>query len=98
MLSDEEQLVIYRVTQESLSNIVQHADARRVDIELSSVGRTVLRIRDDGRGFKGVPRSNGRAHLGVSGMRERALLVGGHLNIFSEPGMGTTIELTMEGR
>ena len=98
MLSDEEQLVIYRVTQESLSNIVQHACASRVDVELSSIGRTVLRIRDDGRGFKGVPRSNGRSHLGVSGMRERALLVGGHLNIFSEPGEGTTIELTMEGR
>jgi two-component system sensor histidine kinase UhpB len=98
MLTDEEQLVIYRVTQESLSNIVQHAEARRVDVELSSIGRTVLRIRDDGLGFNGPARSNGRAHLGVSGMRERALLVGGRLQIFSEPGQGTTIELTMEGR
>src|SRR3954447_4013691 len=98
LLTDEEQLVIYRVTQESLSNIAQHARADRVDVELSAVGRTVLRIRDDGRGFKGVPRANGRAHLGLSGMRERALLVGGHLNVFSEPGEGTTIELTMEGR
>jgi len=58
-LSDEEQLVIYRVTQESLSNVAQHAGARHVDVELSFVGRTVLRIRDDGRGFK-APR-NGRA-------------------------------------
>jgi two-component system sensor histidine kinase UhpB len=98
MLTDEEQLVIYRVTQESLSNIAQHADARKVDVELSAVGRTVLRIRDDGRGFRGVPRTTGRAHLGLSGMRERALLVGGQLNVFSEPGEGTTIELTMEGR
>jgi two-component system sensor histidine kinase UhpB len=98
LLTDEEQLVIYRVTQESLSNIAQHADARKVDVELSAVGRTVLRIRDDGRGFRGVPRTNGRAHLGLSGMRERALLVGGHLNVFSEPGEGTTIELMMEGR
>jgi two-component system, NarL family, sensor histidine kinase UhpB len=97
-LTDEEQLVIYRVTQESLSNIAQHADAARVDVELSAIGRTVLRIRDNGRGFRGVPRANGRAHLGLSGMRERALLVGGHLNVFSEPGEGTTIELTMEGR
>jgi two-component system sensor histidine kinase UhpB len=38
---------------------------------------------------------NGRSRLGVSGMRERALLVGGRLVIFSEPGDGTTIELTM---
>ena len=92
-LSDEEQLVIYRVTQESLSNVAQHSGARHVDVELSFVGRTILRIRDDGRGFK-TPQ-NGRARLGVSGMRERALLVGGHLTIFSEPGDGTTIELTM---
>jgi two-component system, NarL family, sensor histidine kinase UhpB len=92
-LSDEEQLVIYRVTQESLSNVAQHARASRVDVELSFVGRTVLRVRDDGDGFRAS--SNGRARLGLSGMRERALLVGGHLSIFSEPGDGTTIELTM---
>jgi two-component system sensor histidine kinase UhpB len=92
-LSDEEQLVIYRVTQESLSNVAQHSGATHVDVELSFVGRTVLRVRDDGRGFSAP--TNGRARLGVSGMRERALLVGGHLTIFSEPGDGTTIELTM---
>jgi two-component system, NarL family, sensor histidine kinase UhpB len=58
------------------------------------VGRTVLRVRDDGRGFH--MNGNGRNNrLGVSGMRERALLVGGRLNIFSTPGEGTTIELTM---
>jgi two-component system sensor histidine kinase UhpB len=93
-LSDEEQLVIYRVTQESLSNVVQHAGASRVDVELNFIGRTVLRVRDDGRGFH--LNGNGRNNrLGVSGMRERALLVGGRLNIFSTPGEGTTIELTM---
>ena len=94
-LSDEEQLVIYRVTQESLSNVAQHSEARRVIVELSFVGRTLLRVRDDGRGFVSIRSSNGRSRLGVSGMRERALLVGGNLTIFSEPGEGTTIELTM---
>ena len=94
-LSDEEQLVLYRVTQESLSNVVQHSRASSVRVELSSVGRTVLRVRDDGCGFT-VPRQGGpRKSLGVSGMRERALLVGGRLNVFSAPGEGTTIELTM---
>jgi two-component system sensor histidine kinase UhpB len=93
-LTDEEQLVIYRVTQESLSNVVQHAGASRVDVELNTVGRTVLRVRDNGKGFEA---RNGRRNnrLGVSGMRERALLVGGNLAIFSTPGEGTTIELTM---
>jgi two-component system, NarL family, sensor histidine kinase UhpB len=94
LLSDEEQLVIYRVTQESLSNIAQHACATRVDVELNFVGRTVLRVTDAGRGFMTV-NTNGRNRLGVSGMRERALLVGGSLAIFSTPGEGTTIELTM---
>ena len=101
-LSDEEQLVIFRVTQESLSNIAKHADARGVDVELSFVGRTVLRVRDDGDGFGELSsqRKNGRVRgrpggLGLSGMRERALLVGGRLRIFTEPGAGTTIELTM---
>ncbi len=92
-LSDEEQLVLYRVAQESLSNVVQHSGASAVRVELSSVGRTVLRVRDDGCGFTPSNRSGGR--LGVSGMRERALLVGGRLNVFSAPGEGTTIELTM---
>src|SRR3954464_2983912 len=92
-LSDEEQLVLYRVAQESLSNVVQHSGARAVRVELSSVGRTTLRVRDDGCGFKPAKGSGGR--LGVSGMRERALLVGGRLNVFSAPGEGTTIELTM---
>jgi len=102
VLSDEEQLVIFRVTQESLSNIAKHAEASEVDVELSFVGRTLLRVRDNGSGFDGAAgrRVNGRVRgrpggLGLGGMRERALLVGGNLNIFSAPGTGTTIELTM---
>ncbi len=103
VLSDEDQLVIYRVTQESLSNIAQHANARHVSVQLSFVGRTVLRITDDGRGFDPGPGHNGRngrprgriGGLGLSGMRERALLVGGNLALYSAPGEGTTIELTM---
>jgi two-component system sensor histidine kinase UhpB len=101
-LSDEEQLVIFRVTQESLSNIAKHASAHGVDVELSFVGRTVLRVRDDGHGFAALPsqKRNGRVRgrpggLGLSGMRERALLVGGNLDVFTAPGEGTTIELTM---
>ncbi len=90
-LTPEQQLVVYRVTQESLSNVAQHSGAEKVDVELSFIGRTVLRINDDGQGF--VSRRDGG--LGLSGMRERALLVGGHLSIWSGLGKGTRVELTL---
>jgi two-component system, NarL family, sensor histidine kinase UhpB len=103
-LSDEEQLVIYRVCQESLSNINKHAGARNVSVDLSFVGTTLLRIRDDGGGFvgrlayaNGGPPMGRPGGLGLSGMRERALLIGGNLDIWSEPGKGTTVELTIGG-
>src|SRR3954471_1745582 len=102
-LTDEQQLVIYRAAQESLSNIAQHANAKHVPVQLSFVGRTILRITDDGYGFDPGPGQSGRhgrprgrvGGLGLSGMRERALLVGGNLAIYSAPREGTTIELTM---
>jgi two-component system sensor histidine kinase UhpB len=88
-LTPEQQLAIYRVTQESLSNIAQHAGARRVEVELSFVGATTLTITDDGRGFT-KPRDGG---LGLSGMRERALQAEGRLSIYSTAGRGTRVEL-----
>ncbi|HVE68749.1 MAG TPA: HAMP domain-containing sensor histidine kinase [Solirubrobacteraceae bacterium] len=91
-LSDDQQLVIYRVAQESLSNVVQHADARHVSVELSFVGGTTLRIADDGCGVNGGARNGG---LGLRGMQERALLVGGKLDVHSAGGRGTTVTLTM---
>jgi two-component system, NarL family, sensor histidine kinase UhpB len=103
-LTDEEQLVIYRVTQESLSNVAHHARASHVDVDLSFTGNTVLKVRDDGVGFEALAaHRNGKLRgrpggLGLNGMRERALLVGGDLNVFSRPGEGTTVELTMGGK
>jgi two-component system sensor histidine kinase UhpB len=90
-MSPEQQLVIYRVTQESLSNIAHHANAKAVDVELSFIGRTLLRISDDGEGFTRA-RNGG---LGLSGMRERALLAGGRLSVWSAEGQGTRVELTI---
>ena len=91
LLTPEQQLVIYRVTQESLSNAAQHAEATTVDVELSFIGRTILRISDNGHGFS----SSRNGGLGLSGMRERALLAGGQLSIWSSPGQGTRVELTI---
>jgi two-component system, NarL family, sensor histidine kinase UhpB len=97
-LTPEQQLVIYRVTQEGLSNVAQHANARRVDVELSFIGRTVLRISDDGRGFTQLNGASRNGGLGVVGMRERALLIGGQLSMWSATGEGTRVELTINNR
>jgi two-component system sensor histidine kinase UhpB len=103
-LSPEQQLVIYRVTQESLSNVAQHSGARKVHVELSFVGRVVLCVTDDGRGFPpgaleryriGVDAPSQAGGLGLPGMRERALLIGGHLEITPNHPRGTRVQLTI---
>ncbi|MBA2349340.1 MAG: sensor histidine kinase [Solirubrobacterales bacterium] len=86
------QLVTYRVVQESLSNVVQHAQASSVHVEVRRRdGRAVVRIIDDGQGI-GQRCASG---FGLAGMRERALLAGGTLTVMSAPGRGTTVELVI---
>jgi two-component system, NarL family, sensor histidine kinase UhpB len=92
-LADDVQLVIYRVAQEALANAARHSGAGRVAVELRRDGDGVeLEVSDDGRGFAFAQSERG---LGIAGMRERALLVGGELTIESRPGHGTTVRLTV---
>ncbi len=88
----DEQIVVYRVIQESLSNAARHAGAERVHVEVRRKGaRGVVRVIDDGRGID-VNASSGH---GLTGMRERALQAGGRLDVHSAPGAGTTVELLL---
>lgn len=91
-LDDDAQLVVYRVAQEALSNAARHSGAGRVGVTLrhDETGGVELRVRDDGRGFAFDESEGG---LGIGGMRERALLIGGELTIESRPGHGTTVRL-----
>ncbi|MGN6816903.1 MAG: sensor histidine kinase [Solirubrobacterales bacterium] len=93
-LGDDAQLVVYRVAQEALSNAARHsgADHIRVKLTRTETGGVVLDVADDGRGFAFDQAEGG---LGIAGMRERALLVGGDLTIESRPGRGTTVRLTV---
>jgi two-component system sensor histidine kinase UhpB len=79
-LSDEAELTVYRVAQESLTNVARHAQASRVEVALEpGAGSVVLRVVDDGRGMDETAALNG--HGGLRGMRERAVLVGGALAV-----------------
>jgi two-component system sensor histidine kinase UhpB len=95
-LGDDAQLVVYRVAQEALSNATRHSGAASVVVKLHrpTGGGVTLEVSDDGRGFAFDEAERG---LGIAGMRERALLVGGELTIESRPGEGTTVRLTLPG-
>ena len=89
-LAPEIELAVYRIAQESLTNVARHAQARRVTIALEpGHDSVVLRLADDGRGFGGAPVEHG----GLRSMRERALLVGGALAIKEAPEGGVEVRL-----
>jgi signal transduction histidine kinase len=89
-LPAETETVLYRIVQESLTNIVKHAAAARVSITLvRKGGSAVVVVEDDGSGFD--PSGLRVGALGLSGMRERVALVGGRLTVESSPGAGTTL-------
>jgi signal transduction histidine kinase len=87
--------MLYRVTQEALSNILRHANAGRVSVLLERrPERVSLIIEDNGRGFESAallsaPATHGK--LGLLGMQERVALAGGTLDLESTPGVGTTV-------
>ena len=81
----------YRITQEAITNAARHAEASRVDVVLKSQnGILNLAIVDDGSGFDSAELSESEG-LGVAGMRERAGLVGGTLEVYSQPEKGTQV-------
>ncbi|MCU1261002.1 MAG: hypothetical protein JWO80_3887 [Bryobacterales bacterium] len=96
MLRDE----IYRIAGEGLRNAFRHARARRIEVEIRYDERELrVRIRDDGSGIDpSVLSHEGRAgHWGLTGMRERARRIGGEMDVWSELGAGTEVELRIPG-
>ncbi|HQS58336.1 MAG: hypothetical protein B7Y56_09825 [Gallionellales bacterium 35-53-114] len=87
---------IFRIVQESLTNIARHANAKSVSIHLSCTETSLwLTVEDDGCGFDTeVTRLSGNG-LGLFGMHERAVIAGGKLSIFSSPGKGTRLILDL---
>jgi two-component system sensor histidine kinase UhpB len=90
-LSEEQELVIYRVAQEALTNVARHARAEGVELSLQQEADAVtLRVCDDGRG---LPPDARRSTTGIRGMRERAMLIGAELSIRSPETGGTEVVL-----
>jgi two-component system, NarL family, sensor histidine kinase UhpB len=91
-LSPEAELVLYRVVQESLTNVVRHSQATTAHVGLHARDGIVrLSVRDDGAGMSSPPDEA----AGIRGMRERAMLVGGRIDIRSAPAGGTEVRLEL---
>lgn len=92
-MDEQKKLILFRIVQESLQNIIKHADAKEVEIRfnyLPDLLRTI--IWDNGKGFDTGNKSSG---LGLSNIKTRATLAGGGSHIESKPGDGTTIIINM---
>jgi two-component system sensor histidine kinase UhpB len=92
-LSPPQELVVYRVAQEALTNVVRHAGAEHVELRLGYDDRqAVLCVQDDGRGVRSADLASAN---GIRGMRERAMLIGARLDIAPRPERGTEVRLTI---
>jgi signal transduction histidine kinase len=92
-LDPERATALFRIFQETLTNVARHADATQVDVRLGKEnGNLILEVRDNGKGISEEHLSAWRS-LGILGMRERVLLLGGTLTISGTPGNGTTVRV-----
>lgn len=81
----------FRIFQETLTNIIRHAEATRVEVRFVETGGSlVLRVKDNGRGITDAEVHNTKS-IGLLGMRERTALLGGEVELHGEPGRGTTV-------
>ena len=94
LLDTERRTVLFRVAQEALTNVARHARARRVEVSLEKLPDGLrMKVHDDGKSFnvERILDAKGGKRLGLLGMRERVERVGGHFDVESAPGKGTTL-------
>jgi PAS domain S-box-containing protein len=91
-VSEAAELAVYRIAQEALANALRHAGARHIELTLGAQNGTLrVAVQDDGRGFD--PAACRSQSLGIESMKQRALALGGRLELVSAPGKGTTVLL-----
>lgn len=94
-ISGEQLITLFRVFQETLNNIMKHAAAKQVQVEILKTGKCVdLVVSDDGKGFDETARNKPRS-FGLRGIQERIKHLGGDVRITSEPGKGTQIAVRL---
>ena len=90
-LDPDEELVVYRIAQEAITNAIRHGDPSRIEVHLGRAnGSVALTVRDDGRGIDGAEEG-----AGLTGMRERALMIGADLEVGARRGGGASVRLTL---
>ena len=98
-LSREVELALYRIAQEALNNVIHHAKADHASLQIAFGQEIKLEVTDNGTGFS-VPKSPTefapKGHFGLLGMRERADLIGGRLEVQSEEGKGTRLSVRLD--
>lgn len=97
-LSSDQKTVLFRVAQESLTNVAKHAEASCVDVVVRKLGNTIrMDVQDNGKSFRDTPnhRAKGKRRLGLLGMQERMRLVNGTFMVRPEPGHGTLIRVVL---
>jgi len=96
-LPEDQEIVLYRVAQEALTNVARHSKASSARVELiETAGRVVLEVHDDGVGFDPASELVGSLdHFGLAGMRERVELAGGTWTVWSREGSGTVLTATL---
>lgn len=94
-LGREQATAVFRILQEALTNVARHAEAKTVNIEMRAMnGLFSLMVADDGRGIP-ERKANDPRSLGILGMRERAMFLGGEVHVFRNNGRGTVVNLTV---
>jgi signal transduction histidine kinase len=89
---------VYRIALEAMRNAFQHAEAQAIEAEIEYGNSLRVRIRDDGKGIDPAVLKEGRSgHFGLPGMRERAERIGGKLDVWTGPGAGTELQLSIPG-
>ncbi len=97
-LDKEQTTAVFRIYQETLTNVIRHAECSKVEVAIVREGGfAVLKVRDNGKGISEKEINNIKS-IGIIGMKERALIIGGKINITGSPGCGTMVTLQIPNR